>query len=116
MNELNKLSSLLREFAILEKDLINSQGLPLQVARLLVAICEIGETDISTSDANKMLNYNSATLSRNINTLSSRPKRTGKGLGLITTKENPQDRREKIISLTIKGKNFRDRLKTILDK
>jgi DNA-binding MarR family transcriptional regulator len=116
MKKLEMLSSLLREFAILEKDLVNSQGLPMQVARLLVAICKTGETDISTGDVNKTLNYNSATLSRNINTLSSRPKRTGKGLGFITTKENPLDRREKIISLTTKGKNFRDRLLLILNQ
>lgn len=114
MTELIKLTSLFRELALLEKDLANSQGLPIQVARLFIAICELGETDVGTSEANATLGYNSATLSRNITTLSSRPKRTGKGLGLITTYDDPTDRRQKLISLTAKGKIVRNTLiKTI---
>jgi len=114
--DLRRLQNLLREFATLENSLVNSQGLPLQVARLFVAICiHSSETDeVSTSDVNDLLGFNSATLSRNINTLSNRPKRSGTGLGLILTNENPLDRRSKLIKLTAKGKTLQNKLLDIM--
>tara|TARA_B110000483_G_C17969888_1_gene455433 strand:+ start:377 stop:724 length:348 start_codon:yes stop_codon:yes gene_type:complete len=115
MNTLKKLKDLFEELYKLEDDLVNSQGLPLQVARLFIAICNLGTKGISTSDANLYLRYNSATLSRNMNTLSARPKRSGTGLGLIDTYENPDDRREKLIKLTTKGIKTRDRMIKIFD-
>ena len=114
--DLRRLQNLLREFATLENSLVNSQGLPLQVARLFIAICnKLGEENsVSTSDVNELLGYNSATLSRNINTLSNRPKRSGTGLGLITTEENIHDRRSKLIKMTTKGRALQNKLLDIM--
>jgi DNA-binding MarR family transcriptional regulator len=79
---------------------------PLQQMLLLLTIAQAGETTLS--DVAKQLDIAQSTASRLIISLGERPTRGGLTgqWGFITTKADPEDDRRKLITLTIKGHNF----------
>lgn len=100
--ELRKLLRLLDLFRDLDNDI------PIQmVATYLIVSLQEG---MSVKDVCDRLGMATSTASRNIAALSKVHRLGRPGFDLVVNVENPMNRREKLISLTQKGKGFRKRI------
>ena len=73
-----------------------------------------GNTHVADLIQNSGLNK--ATVSRNIDILTSRGRGQKQGLGLIQDMEDPMDRRYKVVVFTDQGKNLHDKILNIIGK
>jgi DNA-binding MarR family transcriptional regulator len=67
------------------------------------------------SDIAKELDFQAATITRNVSNLSEWTYQKEKGLGLVKMDYDPMDQRRKLVTLTGKGRTFVATLKEKLD-
>jgi DNA-binding MarR family transcriptional regulator len=82
--------------------------MPIQT--FLVFLIIASEEGLTLSEIAQRAGLSQSSASRNFAALSVVSKSSNKGLGLITTKEDPEERRRKIARLTAKGKRLSDAL------
>lgn len=103
--ELNKLIHVLDEFRVLHPD-IQSQAMQ---TFLYVASWADRDDDVYVKDIAEAIGMPSASASRNVTLLTKGTARM-RGLGLLTTREDPMYRTRKIITLTPAGKKLVERI------
>lgn len=90
----------------------------MQTALAFLIIGEAGEDGIPMLELQKDMGVASSTTSRNVSTLSDVHWRDPKkpGLGLIDRHEDPNDRRNKIVRLSAKGRRVLTTINAIMEK
>jgi DNA-binding MarR family transcriptional regulator len=83
-----------------------------------IVLLELGNRDGQAlfSDLRKHLEFNSSTVSKQLAILGTPGFKNTKGLELITVEIPPNDRRDRLLKLTPKGKRFVKEIEKILDE
>lgn len=98
----------LEEFRNLDPDM------PIQYATSFLYICRY--EGLSIKELMDLIGLVQSSTSRNVAALAEWQKFEKPGLGLITTVEDPKDRRKKIIELSSKGKEVIGKLQAVMDR
>lgn len=85
-----------------------------QTITVFLLVCEFGPCRMAS--IRKMANISQASVSRNCATLGLIHRRGEPGFGLVSTEEDPMDRKHKFVQLTMKGERYRTMLHDILNQ
>lgn len=88
-------------FAILQEFRKLDPEIPLQTASAFMLVAS--RPGVSMDEIGRTLNMSQASVSRNVAALSVMQKKDKPGHGLVQAKEDPEDRRRKLVDLTEKG-------------
>ena len=110
-NQLKKLQNIVSAFRLLD------QVMPIQTVAAFLFVANNDEKGKRTTmtDIAKHLDFQAATITRNVSNLSDWTYQKEKGLGLVKMEYDPQDQRVKLVTLTGKGRSFVQTLKEKLD-
>lgn len=103
--KLNRALNLIEEFRKIDPDM------PLQTAACFLLIAQ--EPGISIMELSTRMGMAQSTASRNVAVLSEYQKGTKKGHGLVVSKEDPLERRRKLVTLSPKGRRVAESLEGI---
>ena len=107
--ELEKLSLAIEQFRTIGPEL------PAHVMQLFLIIASLPEGETMTmQDLEKKVGGSQAAVSRNFASLTGWTHYRTSGPGLIERVEDPMNRRQKLVSLTTKGRRFADMLRSTL--
>lgn len=104
---LEKHLRIFEEFRAIDSDM------PLQTAVMYLLVAQ--NEGLTMADISKQMELAQSTCSRNIAALSKWHRLNRPGLDLVVAKEDPVERRRKVVYLTPKGRKFAERLKAIID-
>lgn len=104
---LPKMVRAIEAFRQLNKDMLANE----MMAFLLVA----ERNGISMTELQDVLDLSKAATSRNVNFLSQHGANSRDGLKLVITTENPENRRQKLVHLTPRGKALKRQIESLLD-
>ena len=110
-NQLKKLQNIVGAFRLLDP------CMPIQTVAAFLFVANNDELKKRTTmtDIAKELDFQAATITRNVSNLSEWTYQKEKGLGLVKMDYDPMDQRIKLVTLTGKGRAFVETLKEKLD-
>jgi DNA-binding MarR family transcriptional regulator len=78
----------------------------MQLQTLVALLTTAAEPGITMKDLSQLRGISQSAMSRNVDTLGQGFQRDGKGLGLLIAREDPTERRRKVLQLTPKGERL----------
>jgi DNA-binding MarR family transcriptional regulator len=108
---LTRLIMAIEAFRQVNRDILANE----MVAFLLVAERDRDGSGVPLSEIRDTLGLSTAATSRNVNFLSQHGANDREGAKLVMLVENPENRRQRNVYLTPKGKAFKKQLETLLD-
>lgn len=72
--------------------------------------------DVPMQDMGKALGLSQASISRNVSFYSKTNRHRSKGVGLLGSREDPKERRRKVVYLTNKGTMFMSKLESVMNQ
>tara|TARA_R100000808_G_C2140593_1_gene148418 strand:- start:177 stop:521 length:345 start_codon:yes stop_codon:yes gene_type:complete len=109
-NQLERLAKVLERVRLLNKEM------PIQTLCVFLLVANnVRKGKVTTmSDVARQLDFQNATITRNVSNLSDWTYQKKAGLNLIKTEYDPMDQRVKTLTLTKKGESFAKTLQEIL--
>ena len=109
-NQLERLAKVLERVRLLNKEM------PIQTLCVFLLVANnVRKGEVTTmSDVARQLDFQNATITRNVSNLSDWTYQKKAGLNLIKTEYDPMDQRVKTLTLTKKGESFAKTLQEIL--
>ena len=109
-NQLEKLAKVLENVRLLNREM------PIQTLCVFLLVANNARKGKKTtmSDVARELDFQNATITRNVSNLTDWTYQKKQGLNLIKTEYDPMDQRVKFLTLTKKGETFAQTLKEIL--